>query len=79
MDVKTSNQIIATCPWKHHSLLEAAISALGMIPRILGSRSSFRHLVITEEPHRLYYSDNLLHFFFRLLLYSFPGGEIFGA
>lgn len=39
------HQIIASCPCKHHSLLEAAISALGMIPRILGSRSSFRHLL----------------------------------
>ena len=35
-------------------------------------------LVITGEPHRPY-PDNHLHFFFRLLLYSFPGGEIFGA
>jgi len=33
-------------------------------------------LVTTEEPHRCY-SDNHLHFFIRLLLYSFRGGEIF--
>lgn len=40
------HQIIATCPCKHHSLLEAAISALGtMFPRILlEADSSFRHL-----------------------------------
>jgi len=38
------HQIIATYPCKHQSLREAAISVLGMIRRILGSRSSFRRL-----------------------------------
>ena len=35
-------------------------------------------LVTTEERHRCY-SDNHLHFFIRLLLYSFRGGRFFGA
>ena len=38
------HQIIATYPCKHQSLREAAVSVLGMIRRILGSRSSFRRL-----------------------------------
>ena len=72
------HQIIATYPCKHQSLCEATISVLGMIRRILGKQIILQTstLVTTEEPHRCY-SDNHLHFFIRLLLYSFRGGEIF--
>ena len=72
------HQIIAAYPCKHQSLCEATISGLGMIRRILGKQIILQTstLVTTEERHRCY-SDNHLHFFIRLLLYSFRGGEIF--
>ena len=74
------HQIIAAYPCKHQSLCEATISVLGMIRRILGKQIILQTstLVTTEEPHRCY-SDNHLHFFIRLLLYSFRGVRFFGA
>jgi hypothetical protein len=74
--VKTSNN--CSLSLQAQSLCEATISVLGMIRRILGKQIILQTstLVTTEEHHRCY-SDNHLHFFIRLLLYSFRGGEIF--
>lgn len=67
------HQIIATCPHKHHPLLEAA-SAFGMIPDILGSRSSFRHLpwsslenlvVVTLTTIRIFYPPAVVFILWR--------------
>ena len=74
------HQIIVACPYKAPSIIAWSChdcSGDGSSPRILGSRSSLFQAITLKNLVVLTLANNLPHFFFRLLLYSFPGGKVF--